>query len=149
LADSLITSSNGHLRDPIWIMNPVQVLSIQFQTNANGQFIFQDEIAQGRFRGYPLYQSTTVPSGTVLLLDAADFFSATGDTPTFNASDTATLHMEDTTPLALSATGAPNTVAAPIRSLYQTDSLAIRMTMDMNWAMRRTGVVAFVSGVSW
>jgi HK97 family phage major capsid protein/HK97 family phage prohead protease len=149
LAGSLITSSNGHLRDPVWIMNPVQVLSIQFQTNANGQFIFQDEIAQGRFRGYPLYQSTTVPSGTVLLLDAADFFSATGDTPTFNASDTATLHMEDTTPLALSATGAPNTVAAPIRSLYQTDSLAIRMTMDMNWAMRRTGVVAFVSGVSW
>jgi HK97 family phage major capsid protein/HK97 family phage prohead protease len=149
LAGSLITSSNGHLRDPVWIMNPIQVLSIQFQTNANGQFIFQDEIAQGRFRGYPLYQSTTVPSGTVLLIDAADFFSATGDTPTFNASDTATLHMDDTTPLALSATGAPNTVAAPIRSLYQTDSLAIRMTMDMNWAMRRTGVVAFVSSVTW
>jgi HK97 family phage major capsid protein/HK97 family phage prohead protease len=149
LAGSLITSSNGHLRDPVWIMNPIQVLSIQFQTNANGQFIFQDEIAQGRFRGYPLYQSTTVPSGTVLLLDAADFFSATGDVPTFNASDTATLHMDDTSPLALSATGAPNTVAAPIRSLYQTDSLAIRMTMDMNWSMRRTGVVAFVSGVTW
>jgi HK97 family phage major capsid protein/HK97 family phage prohead protease len=149
LAGSLITSSNGHLRDPVWIMNPIQVLSIQFQTNANGQFIFQDEIAQGRFRGYPLYQSTTVPSGTVLLLDAADFFSATGDAPVFNASDTATLHMDDTTPLALSATGAPNTVAAPIRSLYQTDSLAIRMTWDLNWAMRRTGVVAFVSSVTW
>jgi HK97 family phage major capsid protein/HK97 family phage prohead protease len=149
LAGSLITSSNGHLRDPVWIMNPVQVLSIQFQTNATGQFIFQDEIAQGRFRGYPLYQSTTVPTGTVLLLDAADFFSATGDVPAFTASDTATLHMDDTTPLALSATGAPNTVAAPIRSLYQTDSLAIRMTLDMNWAMRRTGVVAFVSGVTW
>jgi HK97 family phage major capsid protein/HK97 family phage prohead protease len=149
LAGSLITSSNGHLRDPVWIMNPVQVLSIQFQTNATGQFIFQDEIAQGRFRGYPLYQSTTVPTGTVLLIDAADFFSATGDVPAFTASDTATLHMDDTTPLALSATGAPNTVAAPIRSLYQTDSLAIRMTLDMNWAMRRTGVVAFVSGVTW
>jgi HK97 family phage major capsid protein/HK97 family phage prohead protease len=149
LAGALITSSNGHLRDPVWIMNPIQVLSIQFQTNATGQFIFQDEIAQGRFRGYPLYQSTTVPTGTVLLLDAADFFSATGDVPAFTASDTATLHMDDTTPLALSATGAPNTVAAPIRSLYQTDSLAIRMTLDMNWAMRRTGVVAFVSSVTW
>jgi HK97 family phage major capsid protein/HK97 family phage prohead protease len=149
LAGSLITGSNGHLRDPVWIMNPIQVLSIQFQTNATGQFIFQDEIAQGRFRGYPLYQSTTVPSGTVLLLDAADFFSATGDAPVFNASDTATLHMDDTTPLALSAAGAPNTVAAPIRSLYQTDSLAIRMTWDLNWAMRRTGVVAFVSSVTW
>jgi hypothetical protein len=57
--------------------------------------------------------------------------------------------MDDTTPLALSATGAPNTVAAPIRSLYQTDSLAIRMTLDLNWAMRRTGVVAFVSTITW
>jgi HK97 family phage major capsid protein/HK97 family phage prohead protease len=149
LATSLITSSNGNLRDPVWIMNPVQVLSIQFQTNATGQFIFQDEIAQGRFRGYPLYQSTTVPAGTVYLIDAADFFSATGDAPNFNASDTATLHMDDTTPLALSAAGAPNTVAAPIRSLYQTDSLAIRMTMDLNWAMRRTGVVAYVASVTW
>jgi HK97 family phage major capsid protein/HK97 family phage prohead protease len=149
LATTLITGSNGHLRDPVWIMNPIQVLSIQFQTNATGQFIFQDEIAQGRFRGYPLYQSTTVPAGTVYLIDAADFFSASGEAPNFNASDTATLHMDDTTPLALSATGAPNTVAAPIRSLYQTDSLAIRMTLDLNWAMRRTGVVAFVSTITW
>jgi hypothetical protein len=150
LAGSLITSSNGHLRDPVWIMNPIQVLSIQFQTNANGQFIFQDEIAQGRFRGYPLYQSTTVPSGTVLLTRCCRLLLGNWVTfRPFNASDTATLHMDDTTPLALSATGAPNTVAAPIRSLYQTDSLAIRMTLDMNWAMRRTGVVAFVSSVTW
>jgi len=149
LAGALIAGSNGHLRDPVWIMNPIQVLSIQFQTNANGQFIFQDEIAQGRFRGYPLYQSTTVPSGTVFLIDAADFFSATGDTPVFNASDTATLHMEDTTPLAIGTAGSPNTVAAPVRSLYQTDSLAIRMTWDLNWAMRRTGVIAWTSSVTW
>jgi HK97 family phage major capsid protein/HK97 family phage prohead protease len=149
LATSLISSSNGNLRDPVWIMNPVQVLSIQFQTNANGQFIFADEIANGRFRGYPLYQSTTVPAGTVYLIDAADFFSATGDAPNFNASDTATLHMEDTTPLAIGTTGTPTVVAAPVRSLYQTDSLAIRMTMDLNWAMRRTGVVAFVASVTW
>jgi len=130
-------------------MNPIQVLSIQFQTNANGQFIFQDEIAAGRFRGYPLFQSTTVPAGTVFLVDAADFFSATGDTPVFNASDTATLHMEDTTPLAIGTAGSPNTVAAPVRSLYQTDSLAIRMTWDLNWAMRRTGVIAWTSSVTW
>lgn len=149
LAGALITSTNGHLRSPVWIMNPVQVLSIQFMTNANGEFIFQNEVAQGNFRGYPLLQSTTVPAGTVLLVDAADFFSATGDVPNFTASDQATLHMDDTTPLAISATGAPNTVAAPVRSLFQTDSIALRMTMDLNWALRRTGVVAFTSSVTW
>jgi hypothetical protein len=85
----------------------------------------------------------------VLLVDAADFFSATGDAPSFVASDQATLHMEDTTPLAIGTAGTPNTVAAPVRSLFQTDSIGIRMTMDLNWALRRAGVVAFVSSVTW
>jgi HK97 family phage major capsid protein/HK97 family phage prohead protease len=149
LIGSLITGTNGQLRRPVWIMNPAQILSLSLLTNTNGAFVFADELGQGRFRGYPVIVSSTVPAGTVLALDAADFFSATGDAPIFQASDQATLHMDDTTPLALSATGAPNTVAAPIRSLFQTDSLAIRMTLDMNWAMRRTGTTAFVSSITW
>jgi hypothetical protein len=33
--------------------------------------------------------------------------------------------------------------------MFQTDSLALRMILPMNWAMRRTGVVAWVTGVTW
>jgi HK97 family phage major capsid protein/HK97 family phage prohead protease len=150
LVGALTTSTNGHLRDPVWIMNPAQVISIGLQTNAQGMFIFQEQIAAGRFMGYPLITSTTVTAGMVILVDAADFFSATGDAPMFAVSDQATLHMEDTNPLPI-ATGAQGSgvLATPTRSLWQTDSIGIRMVMDLNWALRRTGVVAWTQSVTW
>jgi hypothetical protein len=40
-------------------------------------------------------------------------------------------------------------VAAPQRSLFQTDSLALRMVLPLNWVMRRTGVVAWTQNVTW
>lgn len=149
IVGGLITATNGHLRKPVWIMHPQQVINLGLIVNANGAFVFDNEVSQGRFRGYPIIVSANVTAATILLVDAADFFTATGDAPVFTASDQATLHTEDTTPLALSAAGAPNTVAAPIRSLFQTDSLAIRMTLDLNWSMRRTGTVAYTAAVTW
>jgi len=149
LIGALITASNGNIRSPVWIMNPIQALAISVTQNAGGDFPFASEINQGRFQGYPLILSSTVTAGMVLLVDAADFVSVEGDAPRFDMSDQATLHMEDTTPLAIGTAGSPNTVAAPVRSLYQTDSLALRMIMDVNWAMRRTGVVAWTQAVTW
>ena len=82
----------------------------------------------------------------VILLDAADFFSATGDEPQFSVSDQATLHMEDTAPQAIGVSGSATN---PIRSLWQTDSIAVRMMLDISWDMRRTGVVAWTQTITW
>ena len=149
LVGALIASTNGHIRAPVWIMNPIQALSVSMTTNTAGDFPFKADITSGTLLTFPVLQSASVPVGQVMLVDAADFFSATGDDPRFDVSDQAVLHMEDTTPLAISATGTPNTVAAPVRSLFQTDSIAIRMLLDINWALRRPGVVAFVAAVTW
>ena len=96
-----------------------------------------------------MIQSSTVPAGVVILVDAADFFSATGDDPRFDVSDQAVLHMEDTTPLQIGTAGAPNTVAAPVQSMFQTDSIALRMILPMSWAMRRSGVLVERTAVTW
>jgi HK97 family phage major capsid protein/HK97 family phage prohead protease len=149
LVGALIASSSGNIRQPVWIMNPVQALSISLTQNGAGDFPFSADLRGDTLLGYPVAQSATVPVGTVALVDAADFFSATGDEPRFDVSDQATLHMEDSAPLAISAAGTPNTVAAPVRSMFQTDSIALRMIMDLNWAMRRAGMVAFVTAVTW
>ena len=149
LIAALITATNGNVRAPVWIMNPAQALSISLTANAGGDFVFQDAIGRGNFLGYPVIQSPTVTAGMVFLVDAADFVSVTGDEPRFDVSDQATLHMEDSAPLAISATGTPNTVAAPIRSMFQTDSLALRMILPMNWTLRRTGVLAWTQSVTW
>ena len=149
LVGALITGTNGNLRSPTWIMNPIQAIAIALTQNAGGDFPFASEINGNRLQGYPVIISSTVTAGMVILVDAADFVSVEGDSPRFDISDQATLHMEDTTPLAIGTAGSPNTVAAPTRSLWQTDTIGLRMLMDVNWALRRTGVVAWTQAVTW
>jgi HK97 family phage major capsid protein len=139
------------LRNPVWIMNPQQALSIALTQSAAGVgvFPFKAEIEAGRLMGYPVITSPTVPATMVILVDAADFASLSGDDARFELSDQATLHMEDTTPLPIGTPGTPPVVAAPVRSMFQTDSIALRMIMPMNWTMRRSGLVAWVTAVTW
>ena len=66
-----------------------------------------------------------------------------------DVSDQATLHFEDTAPTQIGTVGTPNVVAAPARSLWQTDTIGVRMLLDINWGMRRTGVVAWTQTMTW
>lgn len=149
LVGALIASSHGNVRKPVWVMNPVQALTISLTQNAGGDFPFAADLENDTLLGYPVAQSATVAPGLIALVDAADFFSATGDEPRFDVSDQATLHMEDSAPAAIGTAGTPNVVAAPVRSLFQTDSIGLRMVLDMNWTMRRVGMIAFIDGVTW
>jgi hypothetical protein len=112
-----------------------------------GIFPFRDEIRGGTLNTIPIIDSATVPAKTLILVDAADFVVAGGEAPRMEMSDQATLHMEDTNPTELVAS--PSTVAAPQRSLFQTDSLALRMVMPLNWLQRRAGTVAWTQAVTW
>ena len=138
------------LRNPIWIMNPVQQIAISLTQNNGGDFPFQADINANRLLSYSVVVSSTVPAGMVILINADDLMVVQGDTPRFDVSDQATLHYEDTTPLQL-VTGAQGSgvVASPSRSLFQTDSLALRMILPMNWALLRTGSVAWTQSVTW
>jgi HK97 family phage major capsid protein len=151
LTSSLITASKGNLRAPVWIMNPGDALAAQLtQAAAGGDFPFMEDISNGTLMGYPVITSTTIAVDSMILMDAADFITATGDTPRFDVSDQAVLHMEDTTPAAIGGNvGTVPTVAVPARSLWQTDTIGIRMIMDINWAMRRTGMVHTVTTMTW
>jgi len=150
LVGALTTSTKGNLRAPAWLMNPTDVLSASLASAANtGIFPFKEETAQGRLANLPIIDSGTVPAKTLVLIDAADFVSAGAQGPRFEVSDQATLHEEDTAPLPLASPGTPAVVAAPIRSLWQTDSLALRLILPMNWTIRRAGVVAWTQNITW
>lgn len=149
LVGALTTATLGNIRNPVWLMNPVDMLSIALVNAPNtGIFPFAAEVARGTLATIPIIDSATVPPKTLILLDAADFVTMTGDSMRFEISDQATLHMEDTAPLDL-VSGSPGTVASPQRSLFQTDSLALRMILPMNWGLRRTGMLAWVQNVTW
>ena len=90
-----------------------------------------------------------MPLGTVIALDAADFVSVGGDAPRFELSDQATLHMEDTAPADIVSGSAPGTPASPVKSMWQTDSIALRLILPINWTIRRLGMVQVINGVTW
>jgi hypothetical protein len=92
----------------------------------------------------PLYISNTLPAGTVVAIVPAAIACAVG-TPLIEASSEVTLHMA--APAADLVTS-PGVVAAPQRSLFQTDSSALRFLMDLTWSKRGAGV-AMVQNCNW
>lgn len=127
----------------VWLMHPLQALSLGLQTNAAGAFIWPN--AGTNWNGWPVIVSTNVPDGTLILLDASEFATAANDTPQFRVSAEATLHMEDTNPEPIN----DGTPASPVISLFQQDSYAVRMIQQMNWTMRRPGMVTAITGITW
>jgi HK97 family phage major capsid protein/HK97 family phage prohead protease len=147
LVGAIVAAGGG--RNIVLLVNPIQAISMGVVTTTTGDFLFDSaQAAAARFNSRVII-SSTVPAGRVIAIDAADFATANGDAPRFAVSTDATLHEEDTTPLALAATGSPNVVAAPMRSLFQTDAVAVRMSLYVTWAMRRTGMVQTIASVSW
>ena len=114
-----------------------------------GVFPCRAEVAAGKLGGWGIIDSGTVPLGTVIAMDAADFVSVSGDGPRFEISDQATLHMEDTAPADITTAGTPAVASFPVKSMFQTDSLALRLILPVNWTIRRPGTVAWVAGVTW
>lgn len=99
--------------------------------------------------GITAIASVNVPAGRLIMIDAADFATAVEDQPEFEASEQAVIHMEDTSPAQIGTAGSPNVVAAPVQSMFQTASIALRMLLDVTWAMRRTGMVQWIDGADW
>jgi HK97 family phage prohead protease len=135
----------------VLIMNPAQARAVGMAQTTTGDFAFAGTgEAASKFGIKAIITSTTVTAGTVIAVDADWFTTAVGDTPRFAVSTEATLHEEDTTPLALgSGTQGSGVLAVPMRSLFQTDSVAIRLSLYVTWAMTRTGMVQYVPGVTW
>ncbi|MGY3344847.1 MULTISPECIES: phage major capsid protein [unclassified Bradyrhizobium] len=96
---------------------------------------------------YPLAISTALADDQVVCLSPSCVAIAGGlDPPRVDVSDQGVLHMEDTTPLPLSTAA---TVSFPVRSLYQTDTMAIRLRADVDFALRSSTALAWVDNISW
>jgi len=133
----------GGGRRLVWLMNPLQAVSLALQTDATGAFLWPD--ADQRFVTSAVIVSVNVPLGTLILVDAAEFATAADDVPQFYVSNEATLHMDDTAPEPINDGAA----ASPVISLFQQDAYGLRMLQQMNWAMRRPGLVSAVTGIQW
>jgi hypothetical protein len=124
-------------------MHPARAWGLQLSTNAVGGIAFP-EMQNGQLIGIPVVTSTNVPADVVFLVDGSEV-SFAGGAPQFLGTDVASLHMEDATPLPLNGSVA----ASPVRSLYQTNTSALRALWSVDWTTGRAGGVQTITGCAW
>jgi Phage capsid family len=103
----------------------------------------------GRDAPYEVLASSGLADGMVIAVASNALASAVDPAPRIDVSRTAVLHMEDAAPLHISSEGTPATVAAPVRSLFQTDAIGLRLQFQIDWALRNPGGLAWMSNVTW
>jgi HK97 family phage major capsid protein len=131
-----------------WLMSPKNWFTVSMALTATGSLQFP-ETANGRLANIPAIVTTNMPDNVVLLVDFTHITTAIGS-PQFLASQQAVIHEESVNPVAIGTAGTPNVVAAPARSLFQTNSWALRLMLDVDWAkLRSSGLVQELTAVAW
>jgi len=97
---------------------------------------------------FDILGATVLAAGTVVALEVASFVSGFNAVPTFRVSHQATYHAEDTSPQNI--TGGVPSPAAPVRSLFQRDEIALYMDLSSAcWGLRAPGHAQWITGATW
>lgn len=148
-------TANVPLGQLVWLMHSSKRLRLASMRTAVGEFIFRDELAAGMLGGYPIIDSTVFDFGvnngsstnikTIALVDTSMLMKGFGLAPTVKLSEDATLHMSDAAVADLGGSGDPT----PVRSMYQTDSIALRLMWENTWRTRLTAAVQHIDNINW
>lgn len=137
-------------RRPVWIMNPARWYGVKLAVTGAGTPAFPETV-NNQLMGIPVVTSTHVSGSVVYLIDAAEIAFA-GGAPRFMGTEVATIHEEgaqaNVKPIVDGST-APGVTANPVRSLYQTNSSALRALWEVDWTVMRPGAVQTITGAGW
>ena len=124
------------------LMNPKVARHLKRKTNAVGQYPFKDGIVDN----YTIVASTNVPEAVVFLIDDKAMSFGSDFAPEFEVSTQATIVMGDP---AEPINDGSTATSLPVRSMYQTDSTALRFKLGLDWKIVREGGVQVLTGVAW
>lgn len=137
-------AANNPPTTAVYIMSSSRALAVSMMMNPLGQQEFTGlTMNGGTLGGVPVIVSEYAGSN-VILVNARDIWLADDGGFTIDASREASLQMLDN-PTNNSATGTATTMV----SMFQTDSVAIRVERYINWAKRRASAVQLLTGVYW
>lgn len=88
-------------------------------------------------------------AGTVVAVEVGAIAATMPALPKTESAPHATLHLEDTSPAAIGAAGTLKVVAAPVRSTWQSDTIAGRLILHMSWVKRSPATVQFFTVATW
>lgn len=131
---------------PFWLMSSDIFFGLSTVLSAQGTLQFPS-VQNGTLHGVPILHSPTFPAKTILLIDTAQIYMAT-DAPSFAVSTEAALHM-DNDPATVAPLSNGGAVADPIRSLWQTDSIGLRMVAGISFSAMRSGAVQLLDTVNY
>ena len=145
------------------LMHPSNALAMSLVLY-NGTYLFRDELARGTIFGVPVIQSTNIPVDELQCVDMAHQAVANGPIM-FTVSDSATIVEVDDDGVApamgagqprnpTGAVGGANgagttTPLSPVRSLFQTETVAIKQVQYLSWAQLRDGAANRITGVDY
>jgi hypothetical protein len=105
-------------------------------------------LALPRAPPFPVLGSSAIAANDLIAIAAHGVASAVDATPSVEISHVTAMHMDDV-PLPLASVGTPNTMAAPSRSLFQSDSVGLKVRFNADWARRSPQAVAWLTVSGW
>lgn len=130
-----------------WVTTPTLAVGLGSMVNAIGQPEFPTVTPSGgTFQGYPMITGDNVGSGDFILLKPSDIWKIGDGGIRVSFSDSAMIEQssaptgESDTPVAASAT---------LVSMFQEDSVAIKVTRRISFGLRRSGAVAYIGDANY
>ena len=131
----------------VWIISQINLLKLRNKQDAgSGEFSFRSELAAGTLMGLPWVSSQNVQDDAVFLQGNGAVWYANAYAPGFTMSDSV-LVFDDTAPDDIVSGGLATT--QPTKSMFQTDSTALRMTWGLDYRIIRQGGVQVLDTVAW
>jgi Phage capsid family len=123
-------SLQGGGLNPVLIAAPAQFAALHLWTSEAARF-------------YPIFASRALSAGTVVALERTSFVCSTGAEPEIETMSGASIHMESSAPASDLLTG------SPVKSLFQTDLIGLKLRLPASWCLRNPQQIAIVSGTNW
>jgi HK97 family phage prohead protease len=145
-AMAVFVAAKNPLTSGVWVMSGSNALGLMTMINALGQPEFPTmSVNGGTFMGLPVIVSEAAGT-TIVLVNAGDIWLADSGGVNVDVSGEASLQMVDN-PTGTSTGSDP--VEATLVSMFQTNSVAIRVEKFINWARRRATGVATITAATW
>lgn len=93
----------------------------------------------------PLFASIAVPTNRLVAIDATALVHGFGSNPEIAASNASVVHM-DTDPSQIIAAGP--TLASPVRSMFQTNGVAVKCMLDIAFGKRTSTCTAYIDDIA-
>lgn len=97
----------------------------------------------------PIISVGALANRTVVGIDPNAIGAGYSGLPEIEVAKESALHFEDSSPLPISTVATPNTIAAPVRSLWQEDLLALKLRTRICWQTLLSGAVQVVTSTNW